>query len=349
MAAREGGIALLSQSGAIATSLIDWAAENNLGFSHIVSLGDMADVDVADWLDMLAGDAQTRAIAMYLETIPNPRKFMSAARAAARIKPVIAIKSGRHEAAAKAAATHTGALSGADRVVDAALRRAGILRVEGLAELFDAAETMARFAPLPRTRVGIVTNGGGAGVLAVDQLVDCEGELAELSEDTIARLNKVLPDTWSHANPVDIIGDAPAERYRAAVEAVAEDPGTDALLVLNCPTGLASPVEAATAVADLADGGRVNGKPVLTCWLGEHTARAGRRILQDAGVASFETPADASTAVAYLGDWAKAQNQGYTIVGMPTVIFFDASGHEVRRFNGFHKADKVLEWMREVR
>ena len=125
---------------------------------------------------------------------------------------MIAIKSGRHEAAAKAAATHTGALSGADRVVDAALRRAGILRVEGLAELFDAAETMARFAPLPRTRVGIVTNGGGAGVLAVDQLVDCEGELAELSEDTIARLNKVLPDTWSHANPVDIIGDAPAER-----------------------------------------------------------------------------------------------------------------------------------------
>ena len=307
MAAREGGIALLSQSGAIATSLVDWAAENNLGFSHIVSLGDMADVDVADWLDMLAGDAQTRAIAMYLETIPNPRKFMSAARAAARIKPVIAIKSGRHEAAAKAAATHTGALSGADRVVDAALRRAGILRVEGLAELFDAAETMARFAPLPRTRVGIVTNGGGAGVLAVDQLVDCEGELAELSEDTIARLNKVLPDTWSHANPVDIIGDAPAERYRAAVEAVADDPGTDALLVLNCPTGLASPVEAATAVADLADGGKVNGKPVLTCWLGEHTARAGRRILQDAGVASFETPADASTAVAYLGDWAKAQ------------------------------------------
>src|SRR5690606_3704353 len=144
MAAKPGNIALLSQSGAIATSLIDWAAENDVGFSHIVSLGDMADVDVGDWLDMLAGDAATRAIIMYLETVTEPRKFMSAARAAGRVKPVIAVKAGRHELAAKAAATHTGALSGADRVIDAALSRAGILRVEGLAELFDAAEITAR-------------------------------------------------------------------------------------------------------------------------------------------------------------------------------------------------------------
>ncbi len=276
MAAKPGNIALLSQSGAIATSLIDWAADNDVGFSHIVSLGDMADVDVGDWLDMLAGDAKTRAIVMYLETIPNARKFMSAARAAARIKPVIAIKSGRHEAAAKAAATHTGALSGADRVVDAALQRAGILRVDGLAELFDAAEITARFAPLDRARVGIVTNGGGAGVLAVDQLIDCKGELAELSPATIERLNAALPPTWSHANPVDIIGDAPPERYKAAVEAVAADPGTDVVLVLNCPTGLASPAEAARAVA--ASGERREGSTAsrsLTCWLGEHTARRG--------------------------------------------------------------------------
>ena len=175
LAAKTGSIALLSQSGAIATSLIDWAADNDVGFSHIVSLGDMADVDVGDWLDLLAGERKTRAIVMYLETIPNARKFMSAARAAARLKPVIAIKAGRREAAARAAATHTGALSGADRVADAALRRAGILRVNGLAELFDAVETTARFAPLDRARVGIVTNGGGAGVLAVDELIDCEG------------------------------------------------------------------------------------------------------------------------------------------------------------------------------
>ncbi|TIO04541.1 bifunctional acetate--CoA ligase family protein/GNAT family N-acetyltransferase [Mesorhizobium sp.] len=307
MAARPGNIALLSQSGAIATSLIDWAADNNVGFSQIVSLGDMADVDVGDCLDMLAGDARTRAIVMYLETITNPRKFMSAARAAARIKPVIAIKSGRHEQSAKAAATHTGALSGADRVIEAALLRAGILRVKGLAELFDAAETTARFAPLERARVGIVTNGGGAGVLAVDQLIDCKGELAAFSPGTMARLDAVLPPTWSHANPADIIGDAPPERYKAAVEAVAADPGTDVVLVMNCPTGLGSPLAAAAAVAELAREGKIGGKPVLTCWLGEHTARDGRRILQDAGVASFETPADASTAISYLSDWSRAQ------------------------------------------
>jgi acetyltransferase len=307
LAARPGNIALLSQSGAIATSLIDWAADNGVGFSHIVSLGDMADVDVGDWLDLLAGDAGTRAVVMYLETIPSPRKFMSAARAAARIKPVIAVKSGRHEAAAKAAATHTGALSGADRVIDAALSRAGILRVDGLAELFDAAEITARFSPLGRARVGIVTNGGGAGVLAVDRLVDCKGELADLAPATIGRLDAALPPTWSHANPVDIIGDAPADRYRAAVAAVAADPGTDAVVVLNCPTGLASPADAARAVAGLASGGRIGGKPVLTCWLGEHTAREARHILQGAGVASFETPADAATAVSYLADWSRAQ------------------------------------------
>ena len=307
MAAAPGSIALLSQSGAIATSLIDWAADNGVGFSHIVSLGDMADVDVGDWLDLLAGDAKARAIVMYLETVTNPRKFMSAARAAARIKPVIAVKAGRHKAAAKAAATHTGALSGADRVIDAALSRAGILRVEGLAELFDAAEITARFPPLENARIGIVTNGGGAGVLAVDQLVEGPGTLAELTPTTIERLDAALPPTWSHANPVDIIGDAPPDRYRAAVEAVAVDPGVDAVMALNCPTGLASPADAASAVAGLADRGRIGGKPVLTSWLGEHTAREARGILQDAGIPSFTTPSDAARAISYLADWSRAQ------------------------------------------
>ena len=307
MGASPGNIALLSQSGAIATSLIDWAADNGVGFSQIVSLGDMADVDVADCLDMLAGDAKTKAILMYLESIPHPRKFMSAARAAARLKPVIAVKPGRHAEAAKAAATHTGALSAVDRVVDAALHRAGILRVQGLDELFDAMETIARFPPLEQVRVGIVTNGGGAGVLAVDRLMDSNGELARLSDDTITLLDKSLPANWSRANPVDIIGDAPPERYKAAVEALAADPEIDALVVLNCPTGLASPVEAAAAVASLAKSGRIGGKPVLTSWLGEHTARHGRRVLHEAGIATYESPADAATAVSYLGDWSRAQ------------------------------------------
>jgi len=302
-----GGITLLSQSGAIATSLIDWAAENNVGFSKIISLGDMADADAGDFLDLLAGDPETRAIVMYLETIPNPRKFISAARAAARVKPIIAIKAGRHVEGAKAAATHTGALSGADRVVDAALRRAGILRIDGLSELFDATETIARFPPLERSRVAIVTNGGGAGVLAVDRLIDFGCELAEFSPETNRALDGILPANWSCANPVDIIGDAPPDRYGATVEIVAQDAGVDILIVMNCPTGLASPVDAAQAVGSLARAGTISGKPVLTCWLGGLTARDGRHVLQQAGLASYDTPSDVALAASYLARWSKAQ------------------------------------------
>lgn len=307
MAAAPGDIALLSQSGAIAASLIDWAAANNVGFSQIVSLGDMADVDVADCLDMLVGDSRAKAVVLYLESIPNSRKFMSAARAAARVKPVIAIKPGRHAEAAQAAATHTGALSGVDRVVDAALRRAGILRVNELSELFDATETIARFAPLERAHVGIVTNGGGAGVLAVDRLMDFGAKLAALSSGTLSELNRSLPANWSHANPVDIIGDAPPERYGAAVRAVAADPAVDLVLVLNCPTGVAPSSDVAAAVVSLAKDGTIDGKPVLSCWLGEKTAREGRRILQSAGIATYETPSAAATAVSYITDWSRAQ------------------------------------------
>jgi acetyltransferase len=307
MAAAPGDIALLSQSGAIAASLIDWAADNTVGFSQIVSLGDMADVDVADCLDLLAGDANTRAVVLYLESIPNPRKFMSAARRAARAKPVIAIKPGRHAEAAKAAATHTGALTGADRVVDAALRRAGILRINELSELFDAIETIARFAPLERAQVGIVTNGGGAGVLAVDRLLDFGAKLAELSPDTLASLDRTLPANWSRANPVDIIGDATPERYRTAVAAVAGDPSVDVVLVMNCPTGLVSSAEAATAVASLAKNGVIGRKPILSSWLGGATAREGRRLLQSSGIPSYETPAAAAVAVDHLTRWSRVQ------------------------------------------
>lgn len=307
MAPQPGNLALLSQSGAIAATLIDWAAARGVGFSCVASLGDMADVDVADWLDLLAGDGGTRAILIYLEGMAHARKFMSAARAAARIKPVIALKAGRHELAAKAANTHTGALSGSDRAVDAAFARAGILRVDGLADLFDAAEITARFAPIESARVGIVTNGGGAGVLAVDELAERADELAELAAATRKRLDAVLPTTWSHANPVDIVGDADAARYRCAVEIVASDPAVETVMVFNCPTKLASSVEAAHAVAGLAERGKIAGKPVLACWLGEQTARAARTVLAAAGVASFETPADTARALAYLGDWSKAQ------------------------------------------
>jgi len=307
MAPMPGKLALLSQSGAIVTALIDWAADRDVGFSHIVSLGDMADVDMADCIDLLAMDRHTKAILLYLESIPNPRKFISAARAASRLKPVLAVKSGRHEAAAKAAATHTGALAGSDTVVDAILRRAGVVRVKDLDDLFLAAETIEHFSSIPDMRVGIVTNGGGAGVLAVDQMMDYGSDLAELSPETIEALNSVLPPTWSKSNPVDIIGDASPQRYRDAVSIVAEDPGVDAILVMSCPTALASPIEAAQEISSMVQNGKINRKPVFGCWLGEHSAKGARHVLRKAGVASFDTPAQAAEAMSLLESWTQSQ------------------------------------------
>jgi acetyltransferase len=306
--AAPGDLALLSQSGAIVTAMLDWAAARGVGFSTVASLGDMADVDVGDLLDHLAADRATRAVLVYLEAATQARKFMSAARSCARVKPVIVVKSGRSAAAARAAASHTGALAGADDVYDAALRRAGLLRVRDLQDMFDAAEALAREAPLRGDRLAIVTNGGGAGVLAVDALADAGGRLAGLAPETIARLNGALPATWSGANPVDVIGDADADRYGAALEAALADPGVDAVLALCCPTALAPAEAIAQRVADIhaARTGPTR-KPVLTCWLGEATAAAARRVLSAAGTPTFATPAQAVGGFAHLADHAKAQ------------------------------------------
>ena len=248
LAPPSGHIAFVSQSGAMITAMLDWVAPRRIGFSHVVSLGDMADVDFGDMLDYLGTDPQTRAILLYAEGVTHGRKFMSAARAAARVKPVLVLKAGRFEAGARAASSHTGMLAGSDRVCRAAFRRAGMLSVGSMEELFDAAETLALTGEQNGERLAIVTNGGGAGVLATDALEAAGGRLAALSPATIARLNRVLPATWSRGNPVDIIGDAPGSRYAAALEALFDDDGVDAVLALNCPTALASPEEAARAV-----------------------------------------------------------------------------------------------------
>ncbi|MGE0723536.1 MAG: acetate--CoA ligase family protein, partial [Alphaproteobacteria bacterium] len=244
LAAKPGDLAFLTQSGAIVTALLDWAAARGIGFSHLVSLGDMADVDFGDMLDFLGQDAAVRAILLYVEAITHPRKFMSAARSAARAKPVLVVKAGRSAEGARAARSHTGALAGSDAVYDAAFRRAGMLRVHHLAEMFDAVETLAlvtpRFGPsLPGERLAILTNGGGPGVLAADALGERGGVLAPLAAETLARLDGALPATWSRGNPVDIIGDAPPERYEAALDALLADPNADAILVINCPTAIA--------------------------------------------------------------------------------------------------------------
>jgi len=288
-----GNLAFVSQSGALITAVLDWAAAQGIGFSHVVSLGDMADVDFGDMLDYLAGDAETRAILLYVEGITQARKFMSAARAAARAKPVLAVKVGRFAESARAARSHTGALAGADAVYDAAFRRAGMLRVESMAELFDAVETLAETRPQQGDRLAILTNGGGPGVLATDALIGLGGRLAELGPETMARLDQALPRTWSRSNPVDIIGDAHGDRYAAALEALLADGGVDAVLVLNCPTALASAADSAQAIIatlDKTPAARLSGRNVITAWLGESTAAAARRLFADAHIASYATP-----------------------------------------------------------
>src|SRR5579863_2045582 len=266
-----GDLGLISQSGAIATGLVEWAALRGVGFSAIVSIGDSIDVDFADLLDYFAMDRGTRAILLYVESIKDARKFMSAARAAARAKPVLVIKSGRHAEGAKAALTHTGALAGSDAVYDAAFRRAGLLRVLDLDEMFAAAETLGHLTSLAGKRLAILTNGGGVGVLAVDRLADFGGVLADISPETMKKLDAALPPIWSHANPADISGDADEERYAVALQHLLDDDANDAVLVMNVPTALGSPTAAAQSVIAVTERHRKAhspAKPVFAVWIG---------------------------------------------------------------------------------
>lgn len=300
-----GQIAFVSQSGALCTSVLDWARANGIGFSHFVSLGDSIDVDFGDVLDYLGSEPATRAILLYIEAISGARKFMSAARAAARNKPILYIKAGRVAEGLQAAASHTGALGGADDISYAAFRRTGMLRVYEIDELFDAVETLGRARPWVGERLCILTNGGGPGVMATDSLISQGGQLATLSEETIQELDKVLPPTWSRGNPIDIIGDASCERYAAALKVLRQDPGVDALLVMHSPTGIVSGEEAArTVIREVRDLHR----NVLTSWLGatEPVLRA-RRLFADAGIPTYETPGQAVRAFLYIVRYRRNQ------------------------------------------
>jgi acetyltransferase len=308
-----GGIALVTQSGAMATTVIDWAKRHRIGLSAMISLGDMSDVDFGDILDYLASSATTRAILLYVEGITHARKFMSAARAAARGKPIIAIKAGRSAEGARAAASHTGAMASGDAVYDAAFRRAGIVRVDDIDELFGAAETVARVRQLTGDRLAIVTNGGGIGVLATDALVAAGGRLAALSEQTMQRLDAFLPPTWSRGNPVDLVGDAGIERYEKALRVVSEDPAVDAILVLNCPVALSSEVDVARTLAAVSND---TGRPYLACWLGGTEIVTARRILDEAGIPNFETPGAAIQGFMHLIQHKRGQE---TILEVPPV------------------------------
>jgi acetyltransferase len=305
-----GDLALISQSGAIAAGLIEWAAPRSVGFSAIVSIGDQLDVDFGDLLDHFALDRATRAILLYIESIKDARKFMSAARAAARTKPVVVVKAGRHARGAAAAQTHTGALAGADSVYDAAFRRAGLLRVSDLEELFAATETLGRVKRLSGKRLAILTNGGGIGVLAVDRLMDLgdrAGMLAPLGPRAMARLDAALPSIWSKDNPVDIAGDADASRYTAALDVLLNDDQNDAIMVMNVATALASSSEAAAAVAKSVYTHRNTidpPKPVFAVWVGDRGEAS--KQFEAAGIPHYSSESDAVAGFGHLVRYREA-------------------------------------------
>jgi acetyltransferase len=282
-----GNLALVSQSGALCTTILDWAKSRGIGFSHFISLGDSADVDFGDLLDYLGSDQLTYGILLYIESVKLARKFMSAARATSRNKPVIVIKSGRVAEGAKAATSHTGALAGSDDVFDAAIRRAGMLRVYTINQLFDAVETLAHARRIKGDRLIILTNGGGPGVLATDDLIENGGRLADLSSETMQALNETLPPTWSKANPVDIIGDGGADRYVSTLRILLKDPNYDAILVMLVPAAVIDNKEVAKAVAEEI---KKTNKPIMTCWMGEDAVAEARVIFEQAGIPSYDTP-----------------------------------------------------------
>ena len=287
MTANGGNLALVSQSGAMCSAVLDWAKSNQVGFSSVISLGMTADVDFGEILDYLIYDNRTHYILMYVEGIRNARRFMSALRSAARIKPIILLKAGRHEAGAMATATHSGMAAVSDTVFDAAVRRAGVVRVQNVGQLFYAAKALAsKFRPLGN-RLAIITNGGGPGAMAADRAGDLGIPLAQLSQETMAALNKTLPTNWSHSNPIDIAGDATPERYRDAILTVTHDPGVDSTLVMLSPQAMTEPMEVAKAIVEVAD--KAN-RSIICCWMGEEQVSAARRFLEESGIPAFRMP-----------------------------------------------------------
>jgi acetyltransferase len=299
-----GSLGLVSQSGAVCAAMLDWAAPNRVGFSSVVSLGGSTDIDFGEIIDYLATDARTEHILLYIEGIRDARRFLSSLRAAARVKPVIVMKVGRHPAGSRAAVSHTGAIVGADDVFDAAVRRAGVVRVSSIGQLVAAAQALAARVRPQGSRLAVITNGGGPGVMAADRAADFGLALAELSAATVEELRRVLPSNWSHGNPVDLIGDAGAGRYRAAVAACLADEGVDGVLAILTPQAMTDAEEIARVVAETARG---TAKPLIACWMGEASVLAARKLLQEAGIPVFRTPDPAVEMFAHLAAFYRNQ------------------------------------------
>ena len=301
--ARPGNVGFVSQSGALLTAILDWSLREHVGFSAFVSLGSMLDVGWGDMIDYLGDDPYTKSIVIYMESIGDARSFLSAAREVALTKPIIVIKAGRTAQAAQAAASHTGSLAGSDEVLDAAFRRGGVLRVGNISDVFYLAEVLAK-QPRPRgPRLTILTNAGGPGVLAVDALIGSGGELTELAPQTITTLGGFLPPHWSHANPIDVLGDAGPDRYAKALEVASHDPNSDGLLVILTPQAMTDPTRTAEALKAYA---KVEGKPVLASWMGGAEVAAGEAILNQAGIPTFPYPDTAARIFAAM--WGYTDN-----------------------------------------
>jgi acetyltransferase len=312
--AKPGNIGFISQSGALCTAVLDWSLREMVGFSAFISIGAMADVSWGDLIDYLGDDPHTHSIILYMESIGNARGFLSAARDVALNKPIIVIKAGRSEAAAKAAASHTGTLAGSDEVLNAAFRRCGVLRVDSIGQLFYVAEVLDK-QPRPKgPRLAILTNAGGPGVLATDALMSVGGELAELAPETMEALNAILPAAWSHNNPVDILGDATPERYAKSVEIVAKDPHTDGLLAILTPQAMTDPTQIAEQLRPYA---RLDGKPLLASWMGGTGVAAGEQILNRAGIPTFAYPDTAARIFQYMWQYSYNLRGIYETPSMP--------------------------------
>jgi len=308
--ARPGNVAFISQSGALCTAVLDWSIREQVGFSAFVSIGSMLDVDFGDLIDYVGNDPRTQSIVIYMESIGNARNFLSSAREVALNKPIIVIKAGRTEAAAKAAASHTGSLTGSFEVLDAAFMRAGVLRVNSISELFNMAEVLGK-QPRPKgPRLTILTNAGGPGVLATDALIVSGGQLTELSEKTFGELNAFLPPHWSRNNPIDILGDAGPDRYAQALEIAANDPNSDGLMVILTPQDMTDPTMTAEKLRAYA---RIEGKPVIASWMGGPVVSAGNDILNRANIPTFNYPDTAARTFTYMWKYSDNLNHLYEI------------------------------------
>jgi acetyltransferase len=335
--ARPGKVGFISQSGALCTAVLDWSFQNNVGFSSFVSIGSMLDVGWGDLIYYMGDDPNTESIVIYMETIGDARSFLSAARQVANTKPIIVIKPGRTEGAARAAASHTGSMTGSDEVLDVAFRRAGVLRVNTIPELFYMSDVLAKQPRPAGNRLTILTNAGGPGVLATDALITNGGELANLSDETMQKFNDLLPSAWSHNNPVDILGDASPDRYAKALEIAAQDPNSDGMLVILTPQDMTDPTKTAEALAPY---GKSLGKPVLASWMGGDGIAAGDQVLNRANIPTFPYPDTAARLFDYMASYTGILQRLYET---PTI-----AGYESGEGPNYKLAEEIIQHVRQT-